>query len=111
MRNTKPSASGPLAVVTPRGCRAVSLGATVCAAARRAHPRITIPNMTTLVTQLFRKGDPVPVSGIYVCVPCGFIQYFTAGTLFKECLACLAGTLDGPEGYRENEQEFWQFIG
>lgn len=67
--------------------------------------------MPTLITQLFRNGDTVPVSGMYVCVPCGFMQYCAEGALFIECLACLAGTPNGPEGYRENEQEFWQSIG
>lgn len=67
--------------------------------------------MPTVVTQLFRKGDVVPVSGQYLCVPCGYVQRFEAGALFTECLACLAGTDLGPEGYREGEQEFWQFIG
>lgn len=67
--------------------------------------------MPVAVTQLFKKGDTVPASGSYLCVPCGYIQFFAAGTSFIECLACLAGTDFGPEGYRENEQEFWQFIG
>lgn len=66
--------------------------------------------MLAVVTQLYKKGDVVPVSGSYVCVPCGYIQQFEAGSLFIECLACLAGTELGPEGFRENEQEFWQFI-
>lgn len=66
--------------------------------------------MLTAVTQCFRKGDVVAVSGEYVCVPCGYTQRFAAGELFTECLACLAGTDLGPEGYRENEQEFWQLM-
>ncbi|MDP3727423.1 MAG: hypothetical protein Q8R35_02160 [bacterium] len=67
--------------------------------------------MQAVVTQLFRKGDAVPVSGLYLCVPCGYVQNFAAGALFTECLACLAGTAFGPDGYREDEQEFWQYIG
>ena len=67
--------------------------------------------MVTVVTQLFKKGDLVLQSGQYVCVPCGYVQYFEAGTLFTECYACLAGTEFGPEGYRADEQEFWQFLG
>ena len=67
--------------------------------------------MRAAVTQLYRKGDLVPVSGTYVCAPCGFTQYFAAGSAFVECVACLAGTAFGPEGYRENEQEFWQYLG
>mgnify|MGYP001576370480 CR=1 FL=1 len=67
--------------------------------------------MQAAVTQLFLKGSPVPVSGSYLCVPCGHVQYFEAGGLFSECYACLAGTEFGPEGYREGEGEFWQFMG
>ncbi len=67
--------------------------------------------MLTAVTQLYKKGDIVIRSGEYLCVPCGYIQYFEAGTFFTECLACLAGTEFGPEGYRVNEQEFWQWLG
>lgn len=67
--------------------------------------------MPVAVTQLFKKGDIVLASGSYLCVPCGYVQAFEAGTLFTECVACLAGTEFGPEGYRENEQEFWQYLG
>ena len=67
--------------------------------------------MLATVTQLYRKGDTVPAGGMYLCVPCGYVQEFALGALFTECLACLAGTALGPEGYRENEQEFWQFLG
>lgn len=67
--------------------------------------------MPTLVTQRYGLGAVVPVSGSYVCVPCGYIQRFEAGARFTECVACLAGTELGPEGYREGEGEFWEFIG
>lgn len=60
---------------------------------------------------MYRKGDAVPLSGQYVCVPCGYVQYFEVGTAFSECFACLAGTVYGPEGYREGEAEFWQLLG
>jgi len=66
--------------------------------------------MQAVVTQLFKKGNPVLVSGQYLCVPCGYVQYFAAGTRFTECFACLAGTAYGPEGYREGEAEFWQYL-
>lgn len=62
--------------------------------------------MLAVVTQTYAKSDIAPVSGMYVCLPCGFTQYFEAGSRFTECLACLAGTPFGPEGYREDEQEF-----
>lgn len=66
--------------------------------------------MPTLVAQRYRRGDAVPLSGMYVCVPCGYVQSFEAGAAFTECLACLAGTEFGPEGYREGEQEFWELM-
>lgn len=67
--------------------------------------------MQTVAAKLYKIGEAVPQSGMYVCVPCGYIQYFEAGTDFTTCLACFAGTKNGPEGYREDEAEFWQFIG
>lgn len=61
--------------------------------------------------ELFKIGDAVPESGRYLCAPCGFVQYFEAGTNFTTCAACLAGTDLGPEGYKTPGKEFWQFIG
>lgn len=66
---------------------------------------------TLFATKLFAVRDIAPVSGSYLCIPCGYVQYFEAGSPFTECLACLAGTPDGPFGYRGVEDEFWQFIG
>ncbi len=60
--------------------------------------------------ELFAIGELVPVSGLYVCVPCGYTKQFTAGELFPTCDACLAGTEYGPEGYQEEEVEFWSLI-
>ncbi|MBI2056580.1 MAG: hypothetical protein HYT37_04380 [Candidatus Sungbacteria bacterium] len=56
-------------------------------------------------------GDTVSQSGMYLCVPCGYMQYFEAGQNFTTCDACLAGTENGPENFREETAEFWQFIG
>lgn len=67
--------------------------------------------MPVTVTLLGKKGEVVPASGQYVCIPCGYIRYFEAGARFTECLACLAGTAYGPEGFHEYEKEFWQFLG
>lgn len=69
--------------------------------------------MSMIVTtrSLYRIGDVVGVGGSYLCVPCGYVQYFKAGDNFITCEACFAGTGDGPEGYRETASEFWQFIG
>lgn len=63
------------------------------------------------LSQLYKIGNAVPQSGMYVCVPCGYIQNFEAGSAFTTCDACFAGTDIGPEGYKEPEVEFWQYIG
>jgi hypothetical protein len=60
--------------------------------------------------QLYKIGDTVVQSGNYVCVPCGFVQYFDAGEQFTTCIACFAGTDNGPEDYRTSEIEFWEFM-
>jgi len=65
----------------------------------------------TVTSRLFKIGDVVPQSGMYVYVPCGFMQYFEASTQFGTCDACLAGTEYGPEGCQSVESEFWQFLG
>lgn len=67
--------------------------------------------MLSIAAKVFKIGDSVPEGGAYLCVPCGFIQNFKAGEFFTPCVACLAGTADGPEGYQDEESEFWQFIG
>ncbi|OGZ97449.1 MAG: hypothetical protein A3I44_06125 [Candidatus Sungbacteria bacterium RIFCSPLOWO2_02_FULL_51_17] len=64
-----------------------------------------------VATELFRIGDVVPESGTYICVPCGYTQTFYAGELFTTCLACFAGTANGPEGFTEEDAEFWQYVG
>lgn len=63
-----------------------------------------------ITTQLHKIGDVVLQGGMYICVPCGYVQFFAAGELFRTCDACLAGTSDGPEGYREEAAEFWQLL-
>ena len=60
---------------------------------------------------LYKIGDLVLITGNYVCVPCGYVQFFKAGDIFITCEACYAGTDLGPEGYQESGSEFWQFIG
>jgi hypothetical protein len=64
--------------------------------------------MPTATKEFYKIGDIVPGSGVYLCVPCGYTQYFSAGDNFTTCLVCLAGTPDGPPGYQEPENEFWQ---
>lgn len=63
-----------------------------------------------VATKLFSLNDIVLQSGNYLCVPCGYIQYFERGAHFTECLACFAGTPMGPAGFREHESEFWQLL-
>lgn len=66
---------------------------------------------TAVASGLFKIGDAVPRTGMYLCVPCGYVQRFEEGSAFATCDACLAGTENGPEGYRSAEAEFWQLIG
>lgn len=58
----------------------------------------------------FRMGETVTKTGWYLCVPCGYLQEFSAGNTFTACEVCRAGTDDGPEGYTDKESEFWEFI-
>lgn len=60
--------------------------------------------------ELYAIGDVVLETGLYVCVPCGYMQQFLAGEIFPTCDACLAGTENGPEEYRAEDVEFWQFV-
>jgi hypothetical protein len=64
-----------------------------------------------LEKELYKIGDVIPQTGMYVCVPCGYIQQFIAGELFLTCEACLAGTENGPVDSQDPDSEFWQFIG
>lgn len=59
-------------------------------------------------TKLFKIGDVIPKTGMYICVPCGFVTEFFEGEMFLTCEACLAGTPDGPYGFQEEQDEFWQ---
>ncbi len=61
--------------------------------------------------ELYAIGDLVLETGLYVCVPCGYVQQFIAGELFTTCDACFAGTEYGPKGYTEENDEFWQLLG
>lgn len=64
---------------------------------------------TTTITR-FRMGETVPKTGWYLCVPCGYLQEFSAGNTFTTCEVCQAGTNNGPKGYTDVESEFWEFI-
>lgn len=59
--------------------------------------------------KFYKIGERVSKSGMYVCIPCGFVQYFQEGSDFETCQACFAGTGAGPQGFQENA-EFWQFL-
>lgn len=68
--------------------------------------------MNEVLTQSsYKIGDVIPQTGEYVCVPCGYVQYFEAGNLFTTCDACFAGTDLGPVEYKDSQSEFWKFIG
>lgn len=59
------------------------------------------------IPKTFNRGDEVPVSGEYVCVPCGFHRELTNGEHFPECISCFAGTEEGEERYVEG-LEMWE---
>ena len=67
--------------------------------------------MPVTTKTLYGIGEAVPTSGLYVCLPCGYVQHFAAGETFATCPACLAGTALGPVGYQDEGAEFWQFLG
>lgn len=62
-----------------------------------------MPNKT------FNKGEAVPASGTYVCVPCGYRQHHKSGDTFGECTSCLAGTEEGDKEYIEGTS-LWEKI-
>lgn len=62
------------------------------------------------IKNLYKIGDAIPENGNYICVPCGYVQYFEVGGLFTTCDACFAGTELAPEGYKAAESEFWQLV-
>ncbi len=68
--------------------------------------------MSRVVTAetLYKIGDIAPVRGMYMCVPCGYVQEFNGGDIFTTCELCLAGTIDGPEEYQEADVEFWHLL-
>lgn len=65
---------------------------------------------TITPTKLYAIRDIIPASGSYLCIPCGYVQYFEKGEKFTECLACLAGTSFGPAGFQSDADEFWQLL-
>lgn len=36
----------------------------------------------------YKVGQTAEESGCYICVPCGYKRYFTAGERFTNCLKC-----------------------
>jgi len=59
--------------------------------------------------KLFSRGDAVPASGIYVCVPCGFKHSYSEGDHFRECTSCMAGTTDGDQDFVDGF-EMWEML-
>jgi hypothetical protein len=64
--------------------------------------------IATFTKALYKIGDVVPEDGLYLCVPCSFVQEFKAGDLFTTCIACYAGTSMGPEDYTDEHVDFWE---
>lgn len=56
---------------------------------------------------LWKWGQIVPEDGEYLCVDCGFIESFVAGTVFPVCEVCLSGEPAGPSGA---EVAFWERV-
>ena len=56
---------------------------------------------------LYHKGEEVPTTATYMCVPCGYENQLDQGDTFPECVSCLAGTDDGPEEYADG-RELWE---
>ena len=65
---------------------------------------------TARTKQLYKIDDLVPEHGMYMCVPCGYVQEFQKGAFFTTCELCLAGTDEGPDDYTKGEAEFWELI-
>jgi len=38
---------------------------------------------------IYKIGEKVQISGLYVCVPCGYKRKFAAGDVFAECMGCM----------------------
>lgn len=52
-------------------------------------------------------GQIVKETGEYLCIDCGYIENFQAGTVFPVCEVCLAGD---PEGPLEVTAGYWEKI-
>jgi len=52
---------------------------------------------------LYNKGTLVPEDGEYMCIDCGYSQFFKKGEVFPVCPVCLAGEED-------SEYEFWKKV-
>lgn len=70
-----------------------------------------VATQEVLVKTLYKIGDVVPQHGMYMCIPCGYVQEFQVNDLFTTCELCLAGTDEGPDEYTEAEVEFWELLG
>jgi rubrerythrin len=55
----------------------------------------------------YKWGQMVPENGEYLCIDCGYIEEFVAGSVFPICEVCLAGEPGGPS---ETNQGFWEKI-
>jgi hypothetical protein len=56
----------------------------------------------------YRYGQIVPKTGEYMCIDCGYISEYKAGSVFPVCEVCLSGDPNGPVS---TDKGFWEFIG
>lgn len=47
-------------------------------------------------------GERTPVSGMYICVPCGYLCHFKKGDTLPQCFSCLIGKKLGDDDYMKD---------
>lgn len=63
---------------------------------------------------VYKVGEKVRVSGLYVCVPCGYRKRLSAGDTFPSCTNCLRKQQEevdefDPDAFAEN-LETWELL-
>jgi len=38
---------------------------------------------------VYKVGEKVQISGLYVCVPCGYKRSFVVGNILPQCISCM----------------------
>ena len=58
----------------------------------------------------YKWGQIVPETTEYLCIDCGFIETFTAGTVFPVCEVCLSGDPATDASYSGPEKGYWEKV-